>query len=82
MENCLERSDEKKVEIKALELLMDREDSEVCLRKILAHAKRRGSRVFEIFSTKEETDHLVASRNRCLENEGKRVALQERWQSE
>ena len=61
---------------------MDPEDSEVCLRYILAYAKRRGSRIFEIFSTQEKTDHLAASRNRCLENEGKRVALQERWQSE
>ena len=52
---------------------MDPEDSEVCPRKILAHAKRRGSRIFDTFSTKEETDHLVASRNRWLENEGKRV---------
>ena len=63
-------------------MLMDPEDSEVSLRYILAHAKRRGSRIFELFSTEEETDHLVASRNRWLENEGKRVALQERWQSE
>ena len=60
------KRDDMKVDIKALELLMDPGDSEVCLRYILAHAKRRGSRIFEIFSTKEKTDNLVASRNRWL----------------
>ena len=48
-----EENDDKKVDIWALELLMDPEDSEVCLRYILAHAKRRGSKIFDIFSTKE-----------------------------
>ena len=52
MDNYL-KNDDMKVETKALELLMDPEDSEVCLRYILAHAKRRGSRIFEIFSTRE-----------------------------
>ena len=41
--------------------------------------EERGSKISEIFSTKEETDLLVASRSRRLENVGKRVALQERW---
>ena len=44
-----------KVEIAALELLMRQEEAEVCLRYILTHAKRRGSRIFGIFSTKEKT---------------------------
>ena len=61
-----------KVEIGALELLMGQEEAEVCLRYILTHARRRGSRIFEIFSTKEETDHMVASRSRWLAHEGKR----------
>ena len=61
---------------------MDPEDSEDCLSYILAHAKRRGSRIFEIFSTKEKSDHLMASRNRWLEHEGKRVAQQDRWPSD
>ena len=72
----------KLLEVEALELLMDPEDSEVCLSYILAHAKRRGSRIFEIFSTKEKSDHLMASRNRWLEHEGKRVAQQDRWPSD
>ena len=50
---------------------MDPEDSEVCLRYILTQAKRRGSRIFDVFSTREKTDHLVASRNRWLEHEEK-----------
>ena len=79
MEKYLDEIDDMKVEIKALELLMDPEDSEVCLRYILTHARRRGIRIFEIFSTKEKIDHFVASRNRWLEYEGERVAQQERW---
>ena len=59
---------------------MEPEEAEVCLRYILKHAKRRGSRNFEIFDTKEQNDHLVASRRRSLEHQGERVALQERWQ--
>ena len=39
-----------KAEIKTLELLMDPEDSEVCLRYTLTHAQRRGSRIFEVKS--------------------------------
>ena len=34
------------------------------------------------FSAQREVDHFVASRNRWLEHQGKRVALQERWQSD
>ena len=82
MEKYLQKGDDMKAEIEALELLMDPEDSEVCLRYNLTHARRRGSRIFDIFSAKKKFDHLVASRNRWSEHEGKRVALQERWQSE
>ena len=73
MENHLDESDDMKVEIEALELLMDPEDSEVCLRCILTRARR---------STKDKIYHLVASRNRWLEYQGKRVAQQERWLSD
>ena len=70
MEKYLDESDDMKVEIEALELLMDPEDSEVCLRYILTHGRRRDSRISDIFSTKEKNDHLVASRNRWLEYQG------------
>ena len=82
MENYQEKSDDMKVEIKALELLMGQEEAEVCPKLHLTHAERRGSRIFVIFSTKEEDCHLVASRNRWLENQGKSVALQERWRGD
>ena len=82
MEDYLDNSDDMKVEIKALELLMDPEDSEFCLWYILTHARRRGNRIFENFSTKEELDHIVASRNRSMEYQGKSVAQQERSQSD
>ena len=51
-----------KVEIAALELLVEPEEAEDCLRYILKHAKRKGSRIFEIFDTQEKKDHFVASR--------------------
>ena len=74
-ENYLGESDNVKVENQALEqLLMDPDDSEVCLKKILAHASRTGSNMFEIFSTKEKSDHSVASEKRWLEYQGQRVA--------
>ena len=57
MENYLVKSDDMKLEIDELELLMDPEDSEVDLRYISTHAGRRGSRIFEIFSTEEISDH-------------------------
>ena len=38
IEKFLDKSDDMKVEIEALELLMDQEDADVCLRYVLAHA--------------------------------------------
>ena len=68
MENYLDKSDDIKLETDQLELLMDPKDSEVNLRYILAHdARRRGSRIFEIFSTK-------ACRNGWLECRATREA--------
>ena len=78
MQDYLDKSDNTKAETEAPELLMDPEDSELCLRFFLTHARRRGSRIFEIFSIKEKIDHFVASRNCWLEYQGKRVAQQER----
>ena len=80
MENYLERCDHIQVEIASLELFMGQEEAEVCLRYILKHVKGKGSRIFEIFDTKEKNDHLVASRRRCLKHQGERVAFQERRQ--
>ena len=54
MENYVDKSDDMKLEIEELELLMDPEDSAVDLRYILTHARTRESKIFEIFSTKEK----------------------------
>ena len=81
MENYLDGSDDMKLDVGELELLMGQEDSEVDLRYILAHARRRCSRIFEIFRTREKSDQ-VASRNRWLEYQGQTVAQQERSQSD
>ena len=77
MENYLEKCVDIKVEIAALELLMEPEEAEVFLRYILKHSKRS----FEIIDTREN-HHLVASRRRWLEHSEERVALQERWQND
>ena len=58
MENHLDKSDDMKLEVGELE---------VDLMWILTHARRRSSRIFAIFNTKEKSDHSVAGRNRWLE---------------
>ena len=40
MQNYMDNSDNMKLEIEALELLMDPEDSELCPRFYLTHARR------------------------------------------
>ena len=45
MEGYLEKCINIKVEIAALEHLMEPEEAEVCLRYILKHAKRKGCRI-------------------------------------
>ena len=62
MMKYLNKSDCLKLEIEELELLMGQEDSEVNVRKILTRVNRRGSRIFEIFSTKEKSEQFVASK--------------------
>ena len=79
MEDYLDKCIDIEVEIAVLELLLEPEEAQICLRYIPKHEKRRGSNVFEIFDTKEKD---VASRRRWLEYQGERVALQERWQND
>ena len=72
MENYLDKCADMKVEIEELGL----EDSEVCLRYILTHERRRGSRIFEVFSTK---DWLGALRTEgCAARDVAKSALPER----
>ena len=72
MEDYLEKCTNIKVDIFALELLMEPEEAEVCLGYILKHAKRRGSGIFEIVETEGRKDHFVASR-RSLARAGKMI---------
>ena len=69
MEKYLNESDCIKLAIEKLELLLGSEDSEVNLRLILRTASRRGSRTFEIFSSKEKSQHSVASKVRWDERQ-------------
>ena len=72
MEKYLDESDDMKVEIKALELLMDPEDSEVCLRYILTHARRRGSRTFrDFFAQKRKLTTLWPAETAAWSNKEK-----------
>ena len=65
MEDNLEKCINMKVETATLELLMEPEGAEVCLRYILKHAKRRGSGIFrDLRHQREKEDHFVASRRR------------------
>ena len=72
MDLYLKASDCLKLEIEELELLLGPEDSEVNLRYILRNASRRGRRIFEIFNTKEKSEHLVASKVRWDERQRQR----------
>ena len=60
MENYLNKNGCLKLDIEELELLMGPEDSDVNLRCMLRNASRRGSKIFEIFSTEAKSEHLVA----------------------
>ena len=64
MEQYMNKSDSIKVEIEELESLLGPEDLEVNLRQILRYASRKGGRIFEIFSSKEQSEHLAATRVR------------------
>ena len=71
-----------KVDIEALERLMEPEDEEVPLRYILKYSTRGGSNIFQLFDISEKKDHFVASRRTMVGESGKKVALQESWQNE
>ena len=68
MEQHLNENDSMKVEIEELELLCGPEESEVDLRYILRYARKKGRKLFEIFSLKGQSNFLVASRVRWDEH--------------
>ena len=62
MEQYLKESDNMKVEVEDLELLLGPEDSEVDIRYILMNARRKkGRRISQIFSSKGPSDFLVVN---------------------
>ena len=75
MENYLSKNDCLKLDIEELEPMMSPEDSEVNLMYILMNASRRSSNIFEIFSTKEKSEHLVASKVRLQKRQRQREEI-------
>ena len=78
MEQYLNDSDCVKLEIEELELLLGPEDSEVDLRHILMIVSRRGGRICEIFSSKEKSEHFVASKVRWDERQRLKAVQEEK----
>ena len=54
VEDYLEQCADIKVDIEALERLIEPEDEEVCPRYILKYSTRGGSNIFELFDTSEK----------------------------
>ena len=82
VEDYLEKCIRTKVDIEALERLMEPQNEEVSIRSILKYSTRGGSNIFQLFDTAERKDHFVASRKRWLEGRGKKAAQRESWQNE
>ena len=77
VEDYLERCADRKVDITALERVMEPEDEEVCLRYILKYLTRRGSNIFlpqqSSSSSRDEESQLVSVEDRRR----RRVAFEE-----
>ena len=70
IEQYLNENDNVKVETEESELLLGAEDSGVDLKQILRYARRKkGRRIFDIFSSKGQSEFLVASRVRWDERQ-------------
>ena len=65
-----------------MESLPRPENLEVSLRYVLKHATYGGSNIFQLFDTAEKPNHLVASRRRWLESQGRDDARQESGRNE
>ena len=65
-----------------LESLLRPENLEVSLRYVLKHANYGCSNVFQLFDTTEKPNHLVASRRRWLESQGRDDARQDSERNE
>ena len=82
MEDYFERRADVKVDIEALERLIEPEDQKACLTYILKYSTRGGSNIFQLSDTEEKKDHFVASKRRWLKRQEERVAVHESWQNE
>ena len=72
MENCAQV----KVDVEVVESLSRPDNLEVSPRYVLKHTTRRGSNIFQLFDSSEKPNHLVASRRRWLESQGRDAARQ------
>ena len=59
-----------------------RKNHEVSPRYVMKHATFGGSNIFQLFDTSEKPNHLVASRRRWLESQGRDDARQENGRNE
>ena len=82
VENYLGNCVHTKVDIEALERLIEPENEKVSPRYILKYSTRGDRHIFHLFDTAEKKDHFVASRRRWLESQGKKATKQESWQNE
>ena len=64
-----------KVDVEAVDRLIEPEEVEVCLRYTLKYSTRRGSSIFLFFDTEEKKEHFVASRRCWFEHHGGRVTI-------
>ena len=77
VEDCLAKCARVKVKKDLVESLLMPVNFEVSFRYVLKHANYGGSNIFLLFDTTEKPNHLVASRRRWLERQGRDDARQE-----
>ena len=82
VEDSLEKCAQVIVKIDSMERLPRPENHEVSLRYVLKHATHEGSNIFQLFDTAKKPNHLVASRRRWLESQGRDDAKQESGRNE
>ena len=70
------------VKIDLVESFLRPGNLEVSLRYVLKHANYGCNSIFQLFDTTEKPNHLVASRRRCLESQGRDDARQESGRNE
>ena len=82
VEDYLDKCAHHIVKIDLVESLLRPENLEVSSRCVLKHANYGGNNIFQLFDTTEMPNHLVASRRRWLESQGRDDARQENGRNE